>query len=167
MYLLAVGICTDAQLMPLEAGAGASARHVIGATSVAVCGHGRTSRSCCAGCPRRFRSTISPNLLKIEKAAGVRRGIQPRDDWPRLHVTAAPADQAVESRLHLRWGGMRMPIEQRLCREHPALQAVAALERLFRNEACCTGCGCSAVPRLLALSPVASPYTQGNLYEGL
>src|SRR5450432_2295458 len=72
-----------------------------------------------------------------------------------------------ESRLHLRWGGMRMPIEQRLCREHPALQAVAALERLFRNEACCTGCGCSAVPRLLALSPGASPYTQGNLYEGL
>src|SRR5579872_7348882 len=51
-----------------------------------------------------------------------------------LHVAAAAADQPAEGRAHLVSGGVRVRVEQGFGRQHPSVQAVAALEGLLFDE---------------------------------
>src|SRR5260370_6839721 len=56
------------------------------------------------------------------------------DSGKNSHVAAAAADQVLRSISHLFVAGVRILVEQGLGRQHPAVQAVPALEGLFLDK---------------------------------
>src|SRR5260370_23061813 len=56
------------------------------------------------------------------------------DSGKNSHVAAAAADQVLKSVSHLFVAGVRILVEQGLGRQHPAVQAVPALEGLFLDK---------------------------------
>ena len=49
-------------------------------------------------------------------------------------MAPAPTNQTFERVTHFRFRGMRILVEQSFCSQHPAVEAVAALKRLFVDE---------------------------------